>query len=233
MFTPWPAKAASPCRMMGSTWSPHAVAAALLAGAHRAVHHRADDLQVRGVEAQRDVHQAAGGLDVAGEALVILHVAGGHDAFVGDLALTCELVEDLRRWLADDVGQHVQAAAVRHADHDLFGAVASGALDQFVQHRDQRLAAFQREALLTDVARVHELLDALGRGQQVQDPAALLVVQFGSAAVGLQPLLDPALLLGLGDVHVLGADGARCRPPAPVAGCPSAAAGPARTGSRC
>ncbi len=52
------------------------VAAPVLAGAHRALDHGADDLEVRGVEAQRDVDDAAGRVDVAGEAHVVLHVPG-------------------------------------------------------------------------------------------------------------------------------------------------------------
>ena len=53
------------------------VGAAVHAGAHRAFDHRVDDLQVRGVEGQRQVHRAAGGGHVGAEALVVLHVAGG------------------------------------------------------------------------------------------------------------------------------------------------------------
>ena len=124
------------------------------------------------------------------------------------MALALELAEDLGRRLADDVGQHVQAPAVRHADDDLVGAVATGPLDQFVEHRDQRLGALEREALLPDIAGMHVLLDALGGRQHVQDPAPLIAVQFGLRAIGLEALLNPAFLRRVGDVHVLGADGA-------------------------
>ena len=51
------------------------VAAPLLARAHRALDHRIDDLQVRGIEGERHVHVAAGRAQVGGEAHVVLHVA--------------------------------------------------------------------------------------------------------------------------------------------------------------
>ena len=60
-----------------------AVGAALdLAGVHRAGHHGVDDLQVRGVERQAQVHRAAGRGDVRREALVVLDVTGGQ-VFLG------------------------------------------------------------------------------------------------------------------------------------------------------
>ena len=41
-----------------------------------------------------------------------------------------ELAEDLRVGLADDVGQHVEAAAVRHADDHLVEAVLGALVDR-------------------------------------------------------------------------------------------------------
>ena len=52
-----------------------AVVAAVLAGPHRPLNHRAGDLQVRGIERQRQVHLAAGCHHVRRETLVVLHVA--------------------------------------------------------------------------------------------------------------------------------------------------------------
>jgi hypothetical protein len=45
--------------------------------------------------------------------------------------------------LAHDVDQHRQAPAVRHADHDLLDTHRAAALDDLVERRDGRLAAFQ------------------------------------------------------------------------------------------
>ena len=118
----------------------HGIAASLLARAHRALHHRRYDFQVRGIEHQGQVHLAARGHHVGGEALVIFHVTR---ALVSGAAL--ELGEQLRGHFAQDIDQHVQATAVRHADNDFLGAVAPDALNHLGEHRDQALAAFEAE----------------------------------------------------------------------------------------
>ena len=75
-----------------------------------------------------------------------------------------------------------------------------------VHQRDQRVAAFQREALLADVLGVQVALQAIGGGQALED--ALLVVGGAAelAAGAFQALVHPATLFGVGDVHELGAD---------------------------
>ncbi len=106
------------------------------------------------------------------------------------------------------VHQHVQAAAVGHADHDLLHALGAGFLDQFVHRGDEALAAFERKALLADVLGVQEALQAFGRRHLLEDVLLLLHREVRLAADRLQLLLPPALLVLVGDVHVLGADGA-------------------------
>ena len=97
---------------------------------------------------------------------------------------------------------------MRHADHDLLHALGTGALHQFVHRRDEALAALEREALLADVLGVQVALEALGRGERVEDVDLLLGAEARLAADRLQALLPPALLGRLGDVHELRADGA-------------------------
>ena len=96
------------------------VAAAVHARLDRALDHRVDDLQVAGVEGQAQVHRAAGGGDVAGEALVVLHVARRQRLGRG----VVELGEQVLGHLAQGVDEHVQPPAVRHADDDLLHALA-------------------------------------------------------------------------------------------------------------
>ena len=79
-----------------------------------------------------------------------------------------------------------------------------------VEHRDERLGAFEAEALLPEVLRVQEALERLGRVQPLED-AALLAPASASAAAPSTCVLDPLLLVGLLDVHVLDADRARVR----------------------
>src|SRR3546814_4718894 len=69
--------------------------------------------------------------------------------------LALELVEQLARRLAERVDQHVEAAAVGHADDDVLDPVVAGAADHVVQQRDHRIAALEREALLADRSEEH------------------------------------------------------------------------------
>ena len=120
-----------------------------------------------------------------------------------------ELGEDLLVRLADDVGEHVEPAAVGHADDDLVEAALGRRLQDLVEQRDDALAALEREPLLTDVLGLQEGLERLGRVEPDQDVALLL--RRGLGVAPLDPLLDPAPLLGILDVHVLDADAAAVR----------------------
>ncbi len=181
------------------------VAAPVLARAHRALDDRVHDLEVRRVERERQVHGAARRRHVGREPLVVLDVAGGQ--VLRDLAL--ELREEVGGHLAQGVDEHVQAPAVGHAEHDLAHARRAGLLDQPVEHRDHRVAALAREALLADVLGVQVALERLGRGQPLEEVAALRRRVRRPRADRLQPLLEEALGRRVGDVHVLGAERAR------------------------
>ncbi len=183
------------------------VAAAIHARLDGALDDRVDDLEMGRVERQRQVDRATGGGDVAGEALVVLDVAGRQ--LFGRRVV--ELGEQVLGHLAQRVHEHVQAAAVGHADDDLLHALGAGALHQFVHRDDEALAAFEREALLADELRVQVALEAFGGRQAVEDVLLFLGVVGGLAADRLDALLPPALLAGIGDVHELGADGAAVR----------------------
>ena len=178
------------------------VAAPIEARLHRALDDRIDDLEVRRVERQAQVDRAARRRDVAREALVVLDVARGQ--VLGRRVV--ELGEQVLRHLAERVDEHVEAAAMGHADDDLLHALAAAALHELVHRGDEALAAFEREALLADVLGVQIALEAFGRGQPVEDVDLLLGREARLRADRLEALLPPALLGRLGDVHVLGAD---------------------------
>ncbi len=108
--------------------------------------------------------------------------------------------------LAHHGGQHVQPAPVRHADDDFIDAQRAPALDDLLQRRDHGLAAVQAEALGAREALVQEALEALGLDQLLQDRDLALGRETDLLAASLDPLLDPGLLLGIGDVHVLHSD---------------------------
>jgi hypothetical protein len=99
---------------------------------------------------------------------VILHVARAFH-FVGRGGAALELVEDRREGLRHHIRQHVEAAAMRHAEHDFLEAQLAAALDDLLQRGDHRLAAIEAEALGAGIFHIEELLEALGLDQLVED----------------------------------------------------------------
>ena len=177
------------------------VIAALLPRPYRAFDNRVDDLEMRRVESERDVHVAAGGLHVGGEALVILDVAGALQLV--EVVITLELFKQLFGRLAENIDEYVDAAAVRHADDDLVNPGGTALVNQVVEHRDQAVAALEREALLADVACVQVALDALSTGQLLEDRQPLLVAERPGNHVVLKVLTKPEPLPRAGDVRKL------------------------------
>ena len=181
---------------------------AVLDGAHDAEHHRVHGLQVAGVgrQLQADRLPVRAVVGAAGTEVVLhiarpLHRGGVHVAF--------ELLEDLVVALAQDVGQHIEPAAVGHADNRGVQTVGRRHGQDLVQDRDGALGAFQPEPLGTHVLGGQELLECLGRVQPLHDAPLALLGQLPLGAFQLG--LDPALLGEVLDVHVLHADGAAVR----------------------
>ena len=102
--------------------------------------------------------------------------------------------------------EHVEAAAVGHAEDGRVEPGVGRRRDDLVEDRDGRLGALEAEPLGADVLGGEELLERLGRVQALEDAALGVLVERGVGAFDLG--LDPALLLGVLDVHVLDADGA-------------------------
>ena len=151
------------------------------------------------------MHLVAVELAVRRGAEVILHVARAFDV-VGRGRAALELVEHRAVRLAHHLGEHVEPAAMRHAEHDLLHAEIAAALDDLLQRRDQRFAAVEAEALGAGELGVAEFLETFGLDQLVED-RALAFAREGDLLVGaLDALLDPALLVGVGDVHELDAE---------------------------
>ncbi len=177
-------------------------------GAGHALDDGVDGLEVAGVRGERDgdLFAARRGVQTS-RAEVVLHVARALYGRRVELAL--ELAEDLPVRLPDDVREHVEPTAVRHADHDLAHTGVGRGRQQRVEHRDQGLGPFEAEALLAEVLRVEEALEGLGRVEPLED--APLVRRLRRRRRRLDVALDPLLLVGLLDVHVLDADGAGVR----------------------
>ena len=186
---------------------------AVLLRAHAADRDRVDELEMAGIEAEREMDALAGGGDpVGGVPEVIAHVAA--TAIAARLAVL-ELAEDLARRLAEDVRQHVEPPAVRHADHDLGRALAAGLLHRPIEQRDQALGAFEREAGGPQILPAQERLERLGIGQPTQHAQSARRVG-RPVVVAFHLRRHPIAGGGVADVHELDADRAAVDPPQPL-----------------
>ena len=79
---------------------------------------------------------------------------------VGRIAL--EFGEDRGDGLADEIGEHVEPAAMRHADHEFADAELGAAPQDRFQRRHQRFGAFEAEPLGAGVTAVEKALEGLG-----------------------------------------------------------------------
>ena len=179
------------------------VAAAVHARTHRTLHHRVDDFQVRGVEGQAQVQRAVGRGNVGTEALVVFHVAAGQ-AF-GDVLL--EFGKQFLGQLAQQVHQHVQAAAVRHADHYFLQAALAGFMHHGVHGDDEAFSALERKTLLAHVLAVQKTLQAFCGGQAVEDAQFAFGIEHRLGPAAFHFLLPPAFLIEIAGVHEFGANG--------------------------
>ena len=118
-----------------------------LAGINRAFDHRVDDFEVRRVERQGQVARASR-VDTSDEKPMWYPTRQRSDR-----SSSCPRIRR-RAWtgLAQRIDQDVQATTVGHADDNLINAIGTTGTDRFVHGDDQRFAAFQREALLANVA---------------------------------------------------------------------------------
>ena len=153
------------------------------------------------------MHRAAGRGHVRAETLVVFDVAAGQ-FFRGSVV---ELGEQVGRHLAERIDQHVEPATVGHTDHYFLHALHAGLVDQLVHRHDEAFATFERKALLTDVLGVQKALEALSCREAIQHMLLLLDRQLRVGARAFELLLPPALVVLVGRVHVLGADGAAVR----------------------
>ena len=105
-------------------------------------------------------------------AVVVLHVArpGGRPFVLGRLLFAAALKLREDRFVRDvhHVRQHVEPAAVRHADDRFARAMRGGELDREIEHRHGHVEPFDRESLLAEVRLVEEALERVHGGQTCQ-----------------------------------------------------------------
>ena len=93
-----------------------------------------------------------------------------------------------------------------HAQHDLFDAKLATAFDDLFQSRHDRLRPVEAKALCAGVLHLAELLELLCLDELIEDRAPSLGSESDVLALALDAMLDPILLRGNRDVHVLHAD---------------------------
>ncbi len=136
---------------------------------------------------------------------MIFDVAGAFDR-VGIDRAALEFVEQRAMRLAHHLGQHVETAAMRHADDDFLHAEIAAALDDLLERRNQRFASVEAETLGAGELRVAELLETFGFDELVEDRAPALAGERDFLIRPLDAFLDPGFLRRIGDVHEFDAE---------------------------
>ena len=126
--------------------------------------------------------------------MVVLDVARAADRqdledVVAGAAL--ELRDDRRVVAAQHVREHVETAAVRHAEHGLRDAGLRGQHDHLVEHQHHHVEALDRELLLAEERAVEVVLERLDAQQPVEDVAALVGRQRLRVGARLDRLAQP------------------------------------------
>ena len=172
-------------------------------GARHADDHRIDRLEVARVRRHRHVHLAArrGGPGAG----VILHVAGppevGPERLGGDRIL--ELRENLRVRLVEHVREHVEPAAMRHAEQRVTRAVVGGAADDLVEDRHEHVEPFDRKARLAGKRPMQEALEHLDLGDAIEHRLDAVRVHRRQEAARLGRVAEPFALFGHEHVRVV------------------------------
>src|SRR5215470_8321901 len=99
-------------------------------------------------------------LAVARSAEMIFDVPGTVDV-LGVCRISLEFGEDRRERLSDEVGEHIEAAAMRHADYEFANAELTPTMQNGFERRHQRLGALDPEPLRAGVAPVEKPLEDL------------------------------------------------------------------------
>src|SRR6478609_11344181 len=144
-------------------------------------------------------------LAVGRRAEMIFHVAVAFDRVgIGRAAL--EFMKQRAVRLTHHLRQHVEAAAMRHAEDDFLYAEIAAALDDLLERRDQRFSAVETEPLGAGEFEIAEFFKTFGFDQLVQDRAPPFASETDFLVRTLDALLDPGLLRGVADVHEFDAE---------------------------
>ena len=132
---------------------------------------------------------------LAGCAHVILDVAAAQHAAGIDIFKSSK---NFFRSAPGDVNNYVQPAAMAHAHHQFDRALLSGRIENFVHQGNERGDAFERKALVAQIALLQNLLEQISPDEEIEH--SLLIHRRLRA---FEPVLDPAAARGIRDVHEL------------------------------
>ena len=146
-------------------------------------------------------------LDVAGAGLG----DGGDGLHLVERLGALELGHDRLGRAAEVVDEHAEAAAVGHADHDLFGAGCARLRHERIDHRHDDVQALDREHLLAEVCLLDKALEPEHLEQALEKGALLIRFERRAMRAGLDHLAQPHALLVGGEMLDLVRDRAAVR----------------------
>ena len=118
-----------------------------------------------------------------------------------------ERSEDAFAEMANDICQHIQTTAMRHAQRNVFDAEFTGAFDQSINQRHDRLATFERESLLTEILSIQKTLKLLSGNKFPKNSFLDLAInRFGLNELTPNLLPQPKLFVLTLNVPILDAD---------------------------
>src|SRR5215471_2659638 len=160
---------------------------------------------MRWIRGQRQMNVVAVEFAIRRRTEVIFDIPGTFDG-VGRRRTALEFVENGTVRLRHHMGENIEPAAMSHAESDVLHAESAAALDDLLERRNHGFPAVEPEPLGSGELEVAELLEPLGFDQLVEN-RPLALAREGDLLVGsFDALLNPALLLGIGNVHELDAE---------------------------
>ena len=143
---------------------------------------------------------------------MVFHIAGAIHVF-GFEAAALKFIKDCPVRFLHDIRENRQTAPVWHADNNVFDTKRTTTLDNLLHRGHQTFTAVQTKPFGSHVFDMQELFETLGLDQLAQDRFAPLFGKGDFLAITLDPLFEPAGLLGVGNMHVLERKGAAIRGP--------------------
>src|SRR5450631_573752 len=132
----------------------------ILFGANLAENNGIDDFEMRRVRGQRKMDAVVVEIAIGRSTKMIFDVAGTLDV-VGGKGAPLEFIENRPVRLPHDLGKHIEAAAMRHAEDDILDPQSAAALDDLFERRHHGFGAVKAKALRARIFRVEEFLESL------------------------------------------------------------------------